>query len=680
MYPELFSIPIPGGYAALSYLAAVGALAMAVWFARLYRKQKLAGDLIFIIMLIIGSIGLFKDGSKRRAESRIRTGQWAAALDAVESQYQSASRQTSTDEYRALSAYLSGHGQIIRSDQRWFRSLTLARDAYYAAVGIELPNARPTSCGCGSGEFRHQHRPSVVRLHTVTEDEGLAALRAYRTAVQDRLPQQTQWLPAAIKFHGYSVMLMLAFLITTLLALYRAKRVGLKKNDIMDFAVVAVLCGVFGARAGAVFEQPDKFFYHEYHVERKEMRDEAVQRRRLLESVRQSVKLQPSELANQAHFRLTVELCDALLAADDIDVLLYNREQYEDIGIKTAVIGFADANGPRFKLLPVERLETELSKANAGHTADDGLWREYDVAALQQKRAALATARDRLLATLRGPDMPVPFGEMIERYADLMAAQRAENLNEHYEIGDLRAIESQLNQTDERLDRLRSRLRDASARNAIGPAAALTFYDGGSQGALERIGAFLWVQRSDETLPERKSDYLTWYAPFQVWAGGLTVLGGVILATIGLWFFCRRRGIPYLEFADFLGPLLIIGLGAGRVGCYVNGCCSGAIVTPDWYIETEGLGTSIYPHGSLPHSLYETTYNPADWISHCSDCDGDHSGGGRHTAAVAPDRPPQHPAPLYAVFAYWFLLAPFLEMTYVRRRFVGQTAGLTLML
>ena len=98
--------------------------------------------------------------------------------------------------------------------------------------------------------------------------------------------------------------------------------------------------------------------------------------------------------------------------------------------------------------------------------------------------------------------------------------------------------------------------------------------------------------------------------------------------------------------------------------------CALPIFTPDWYETTEGYLTSIYPTGSLPDSLYEKTYKPSVWLSHCDDCKLTH----------APDRPPQHPAPLYAVFAYWFLLAPFLEMVYVRRKFVGQAAALTLLL
>ncbi|MFH1378161.1 MAG: prolipoprotein diacylglyceryl transferase family protein [Planctomycetota bacterium] len=682
MHPELFSIPIPGGYAALSYLAAVVALAMAVWFIHLYRKQKLFGDLIFIVVLIAGSVWLFKDASGRRAQNLYRTKEWAAALDGIEKKFLNAPKSNETEETLALDRYVSSHSAHIRNDQRWYKPLADARESYYAAVGIQSQSqqAHASGCGCGACDYRASSAPvsNPAASGGATGTDRLTALRAYRTAVKDSVPRATEWMPAELEFHGYSTFLMLAFLSTTLMSLYRAKRIGMRKNDILDFAVVAVVCGVFGARAGAVFEQPDKFFFHEYHVERKEMREQCSAQQYLVRDARANADRHLTSREKQPYVALLLKLNDRLLVADEIDSLLYDKEQYESSGTRVSVIGYPTATGASLRLAKKESIESELKKHNQANPASGSqLWREYSVDEIKALRSDAQAARDSALNELSGSAMPAPFGKMIELYAEQTGLKRADALNENYDIGNLGDIQSRLAENEKALDRQRSRLRDAVARNEL-TTSAVDFLDGRDSkddsvrhdGALKRMGALLWLQQNYESLPSRKSEFLTWYAPFQVWAGGLTVLGGVILATIGLWIFCLRRGIKFFEFADFLGPLLIIGLGFGRVGCFVNGCCSGAVVTPDWYESTQGYLTSIYPPGSLPDTLYDKTYNPADWVSHCSDCELTH----------APDRPPQHPAPLYSVFVYWFLLAPFLEMVYVRRKFIGQAAAYTLLL
>jgi phosphatidylglycerol:prolipoprotein diacylglycerol transferase len=59
-------------------------------------------------------------------------------------------------------------------------------------------------------------------------------------------------------------------------------------------------------------------------------------------------------------------------------------------------------------------------------------------------------------------------------------------------------------------------------------------------------------------------------------SGGLTYYGGVLLATpICIWY-ARRHRILILRGMDIIAPCLMIGLGLGRVGCFLNGCCFGA--------------------------------------------------------------------------------------------------------
>lgn len=58
--------------------------------------------------------------------------------------------------------------------------------------------------------------------------------------------------------------------------------------------------------------------------------------------------------------------------------------------------------------------------------------------------------------------------------------------------------------------------------------------------------------------------------------GGLTFYGGLILATPILIFYGWRKRVPLRKGMDVVAIALLVGLGFGRVGCYLNGCCYGA--------------------------------------------------------------------------------------------------------
>jgi phosphatidylglycerol:prolipoprotein diacylglycerol transferase len=66
-----------------------------------------------------------------------------------------------------------------------------------------------------------------------------------------------------------------------------------------------------------------------------------------------------------------------------------------------------------------------------------------------------------------------------------------------------------------------------------------------------------------------------WYRAFFIWDGGLTLYGGIILATLTVWFLTRRRGIPFLVVADIFAPGVMLGIGLTRLGCFAAGCCFG---------------------------------------------------------------------------------------------------------
>jgi len=60
-------------------------------------------------------------------------------------------------------------------------------------------------------------------------------------------------------------------------------------------------------------------------------------------------------------------------------------------------------------------------------------------------------------------------------------------------------------------------------------------------------------------------------AVFKVWEGGMSFHGGFLGVVLAMLIFARRRGISWLAVTDFIAPLVPLGLGAGRIGNFING-------------------------------------------------------------------------------------------------------------
>ncbi|MES1981477.1 MAG: prolipoprotein diacylglyceryl transferase [Pseudomonadota bacterium] len=57
---------------------------------------------------------------------------------------------------------------------------------------------------------------------------------------------------------------------------------------------------------------------------------------------------------------------------------------------------------------------------------------------------------------------------------------------------------------------------------------------------------------------------------FAVWQGGMSFHGGFLGVMIAMAIFAHRRKIPWLQLMDFIAPLVPLGLGAGRIGNFIN--------------------------------------------------------------------------------------------------------------
>ena len=67
----------------------------------------------------------------------------------------------------------------------------------------------------------------------------------------------------------------------------------------------------------------------------------------------------------------------------------------------------------------------------------------------------------------------------------------------------------------------------------------------------------------------------------KIWEGGMSFHGGFIGVLVAMVFFARSVHKPWLQIMDFLAPYTPIGLGAGRLGNFINGELWGRVTAPD---------------------------------------------------------------------------------------------------
>ncbi len=56
-----------------------------------------------------------------------------------------------------------------------------------------------------------------------------------------------------------------------------------------------------------------------------------------------------------------------------------------------------------------------------------------------------------------------------------------------------------------------------------------------------------------------------------VWEGGMSFHGGFLGVLVAMMLFAHRRKLHWLPLMDFVAPLVPLGLGAGRIGNFING-------------------------------------------------------------------------------------------------------------
>jgi len=90
-----------------------------------------------------------------------------------------------------------------------------------------------------------------------------------------------------------------------------------------------------------------------------------------------------------------------------------------------------------------------------------------------------------------------------------------------------------------------------------------------------------------------------------IWKGGMASHGGIIGVIVVMWLFARTRAKSFLQVADFVVPLVPLGLAAGRLGNFINGELWGRAADPTvwpWAMVFPQAGDGLPRH---PSQLYQ---------------------------------------------------------------------------
>lgn len=88
---------------------------------------------------------------------------------------------------------------------------------------------------------------------------------------------------------------------------------------------------------------------------------------------------------------------------------------------------------------------------------------------------------------------------------------------------------------------------------------------------------------------------------FKIWQGGMSFHGGMLGVFVAMWFFGKKHNCSMLQLTDIIAPLAPIGLGAGRIGNFINSELWGRTTDVPWAM--------VFPTGGPlprhPSQLYE---------------------------------------------------------------------------
>ena len=96
---------------------------------------------------------------------------------------------------------------------------------------------------------------------------------------------------------------------------------------------------------------------------------------------------------------------------------------------------------------------------------------------------------------------------------------------------------------------------------------------------------FYLVQKRDEVFSDVNSLRQFLYAAGNLSQGGLVLYGALLAGAASFFAYCHVRRIAPRGLLDIITPSIFVGIGFGRIGCFLNGCCYGDECELPWAVQ-----------------------------------------------------------------------------------------------
>jgi phosphatidylglycerol:prolipoprotein diacylglycerol transferase len=172
---------------------------------------------------------------------------------------------------------------------------------------------------------------------------------------------------------------------------------------------------------------------------------------------------------------------------------------------------------------------------------------------------------------------------------------------------------------------------------------------------------------------------------FNMRSGGLTYYGGFLLAFPVTVYYGVKKKVSIPLGMDIIAPCLMIGLGFGRIGCFLNGCCHGAECDLPWAVRFPYYSNAYIDQFAdkdrplpVPPALIEVT--PEFPKPHLVPPERLKAMGPEYVELASHERSRKvHPAQLYSTITAW-LLAALLVAYFTLPHAPGRVFALMMML